>query len=1206
MMKKNLLLTIIASILIVITSSLTVNAIWSQYPDYVTNSPILRIRTGGDYYAMAITQADNILFYNQSVWQEINPPSGKTNGLNLISMDKSTNDKYYFYYSNSTANRLEVWKYTPSASFSCPSCWSLADSRTQLNHSFGYTTPDVFACNQQGYGLVGNVNDAECYALNGTGNLFNIIGLVDGISSSTSGSGVVAYSYLSVDNKYPYIETLVPSTKRIYKFNGVSLNLIQSISESPASYVLHYIASFDANQVNAKGYKSEIDTYNISLGQFKSIGYNGTAGGMNKVLFSPDGSGGRIFYSTNTDVYNTGKILWSISYYYNQNPYNLTRFSTVELTTASPITDYDFDYNLESGWLGTNTGTLYQYGIPPQGGTYTISASVIPTSTLFGTSATFYATPHNQDGQPTTSITLSIYENQTTPTTVYQVNLIGSPNIPDGTIVTDTVSGTIFWNNMKTNHEYTVRLVGNDTGNHISTTTVLNWIVISNTTTNTTNYNTTNYEQIDSNITGIQSVISLGENNAYASATNPAHDKIYLISYDSTNPNSITKKVLQINQTTGATVATSLAMGNNKIYLGTDNEIYEFKNAQNADATQLIQNETTTSLNLLSDYVYDLTSNNDQEAWVCNKVWTGDQLRYYNSTDKSTTNIGSINPCKTTYLTGELLIINMGSSGIRIYNTTTQTQISSITTDITNSPSGAYHDRITTYNNIMFAITGTNKITKYNLTNPTNPTKIADCYSLTGDLVSLEALSENEVIIGTDYPSLRVCDYGNNNNLDPQTGNYVSNLITALTTGNYPYEISKMGDSGKFQVAEDKAYAVYFYQKSQQINPTNQAPIVSNVSLSTTNPCVGQTIFADINAYDFENNEIYYDWDCTGARPLMANNYYLHSFQCTYSTSGTKILRIWTKDDYNLPSQTTININVTTCQQTPNQIQYKILDHETGEPIEGATITIDNTYVQLTDTFGNANFIVPNIQSYPVTIEKEGYFTGVGTITPSNNRVTVYLQPTTIGGQTVTTLLVNVQDTNSNAIFESLVTILNPVTGETKYANTNTQGQAILTNMFTGTNLILRASKDGYITEDSYVSISSGEQKTITLTIGTKKPSGQTIGNNRGCVDPIEGVMLCSPLNISGTGDNCNTDNECITGACLPHPSGIQGKCASFNWSLCDRDGRQRNNACFASYTTQGIGGGITVWMLGNFLYVLVFVVFLVMFAIIMASVRRR
>jgi hypothetical protein len=1190
-------------IMIIILSVLASAEEFTEYPNSFTSSGHHRIRVA-DNYAMAMNRTNGqISFYNSTEWVTISAPAGLNAGNpKLLSMDKSTDKNFYFLYGNTSSNgkNYEIWQYTPNVTLNCPSCWSLAESGVTPYRMASLYSADVlekgFACNQKGQGYVSGTNDAECYlTLNATVPVFP---LLDASSLPTpyceSGGG------LSFDNSKLHLACYDSGVYSynvvIYRYDsGVTWTLL---SNKVTSDDFPYIASYNSAGTVSTFVDVFPFTYNTSSSIFSkqstttNWGFEGVA-----PKFDPDNNA-NVYYSS----YSLG--LQSL-YKWNYFTPSLNRTyvqSNPIFTTTYYLNDLDFDYDTGAGWLAGTQGKMFQYDTEAvSSGAYIVTASVNPNPTIYGGVATFYATPQNQDLAGTTSVTVAIYQNQSSTLPLYLFSMIGDPYIPSGTQVSNTLSGDA-WTNFEPNHVYNVRMVANDTNSRLSDVSQLSWTVTTNSTSNTTSYNISQYESFNANIESIRAVLALGQDDAYAVGVNSTGG-IVVLSYDSTNPNAITRKEKGVI-TSGADFGTSIGIGTNNLYLGTNDEIYEFTNAQSGDATNLVQNETSTGFGILSaDYVYHVTGLSDLQAVLCRKGITVDDLRIYNSTAKDASQTISVNPCKTAYVIGSSVVVHRGASNIEIYNLTTQS-LSATITGISTYPAGADHDRISHYNNVMFAITATNKISKYNITNLLSPVKVADCYSLSGEPVSIEALSENEVIIGTSAPSLRVCDFSNQNTYEPSASGYVAGLLkTYPSSSYYPYEIERMGTAGKFHVAEDASYGVYFYQKAQVIEAENQPATINQVSLSTTNPCINQPVFVDIDATDPEGDDLTYDWDCNGIKALMTNNYLINSFSCSYTTTGQKFIKTWVKDSgTQTPVLTSKNVLVSNCTATP-QLQYKVLDANTGNPVADVLVTVDGVGTTTTDSLGNANIDVPTTTSYLVSFALQGYFTKTGYSTSSNSRVIVYLQSTTEVGATLT---VTVLDENSNALGGALVAITNPVTGESKNVLSDAQGKAILINMFTGNNMILGVSSEGYITSQTYISISANEQATETIQLEKKLEAGQTIGNNRGCVDRIEGVDLCSPLNITLNGDFCDIDSDCLTDECLPHPDGIQGKCSSFNWSLCDRDNRKRDNGCYASYMSQGVFSGITGWMLENFLYVLVLAVFLIVFVIIMASLRRK
>jgi hypothetical protein len=81
----------------------------------------------------------------------------------------------------------------------------------------------------------------------------------------------------------------------------------------------------------------------------------------------------------------------------------------------------------------------------------------------------------------------------------------------------------------------------------------------------------------------------------------------------------------------------------------------------------------------------------------------------------------------------------------------------------------------------------------------------------------------------------------------------------------------------------------------------------------------------------------------------------------------------------------------------------------------------------------------------------------------------------------------------------------------------------------------------------------------------------------------------------------CEQDSECETGYCTP-----TGKCSSFDMTYCDENGMTRGNQCILSAYGGCFMSSIGSIILGNFLYVLIFILLLVGVTYLAVMLRSR
>jgi hypothetical protein len=240
-----------------------------------------------------------------------------------------------------------------------------------------------------------------------------------------------------------------------------------------------------------------------------------------------------------------------------------------------------------------------------------------------------------------------------------------------------------------------------------------------------------------------------------------------------------------------------------------------------------------------------------------------------------------------------------------------------------------------------------------------------------------------------------------------------------------------------------------------------------------------------------------------------------------------------------------------------------------------------------------------------------------------NGQYLVYLVPTIITGGTTNILTVNTVDENDNPLPYVGVSVTDPVTAISRIGQTDAVGTTLFTNLPIGLELKITASKTGYRAENagiynvgnvekeeslylSYFTIQNGETKTLIIKLLNKATNPLVnYSRGRGCSDGISGIILCSPLNVSGDGDNCDSDDDCIGGRCQISPSNSR-TCSTFNWTYCDDIGMSRGNSCFIRATTGGMLGEAGSTMIKNFFYVLVAIAILFFIIIIVRSFKKQ
>lgn len=1177
MKTKTIIIPLILALLIL---PIVLGADWTQYTSSPVSCDIEKVRVAGSYAMAYCPTGDHVLFYNGSSWKEVAKPS---TSYDLQDFDKASNDEFYWYFASGSYS-YEVYKYNTNNE-----TWSLRESGSTSDTQL--TGLNSFACIEEGNGYVGGSNDAECWIAQSNDKLKGVINGNDinitppyTITKIQGGLRVWAFT-----TTYNYI----------YEYNGVSW---QSRERADPTYsVFDEISSTE--KVTAYAYY--LRGYNISLGQFQNdldiSTCSGTGHTYHKVVAVA-------IHPTTTKVYFTLRDTYYNHYIntiYNTNYQPDT--CNVDTNTPNIIRDIHFDKDTGNGWAVGANGIIYEYtggAPPPPSSEYDLNIWIEPNPTIYGDAVEFHAKATHSQNKPS-NITIYIYKDYNLTTLKKTVT---QNNIPSGTDVTmyELTENSPFWTNYPPNQTYYYYGTAVTTDNTNATGSIIvEWNITGEATQNTTVYEATQF--LEETPTGYQiyTITAQGEDHAYAGLTRTSDNKQHIMSFDSSNPTNIIGSLRNQSLTddggTNPNIITSMDVYYDNLYIGTNDELYIYTNATQQDAQKLtyLDDEELPG----ADGVIDLQVINDTKIWVGQNggIFDDDDIYLYNQTDQTFTKKMNIDPLRSLEYYDESIIAHQGSNQeIEIWNTTTTTKTATI--NIGTISVYAYNDLTSINNNTLYAITRENQIKKYDITNRTNPEEKAKCETpQEEDIISIEEIQPDQIIIGTYDTNngntwLMICDFTNNETYNVAEDKYEAQILQNLL-GRLPYEIEKMNEQGKFHTAEETHYGIYYYQKTIEEISVNNPPTINQVIATDTTPCQNQTIEFEIIASDPDNDIIRYESNCEGGS--YNNNEWTTSntFTCTYQTLGTKNINIWVKDEHDEITSKTTTINVQNCT-APHTLLFKVIDYDTGNPIQGATITIEEIGTKTTDMNGHADFTVPTNQEYQVTWTANEYETKTYNFQPSPLRYTIWLSKLT--GNTV--LIIQAQDQDNNPLGGSFVTVSNTITGQNKYGITDANGRITFTNMFTGEKLLISATNQekGYKEPTyKYTSLTENEQKTTTITLtkeGVLGEEPQLVATNRGCIDTIPGVILCGDL--SGQNNSCTQDTDCLSGRCMLALTTEARKCAKFNYTLCDAQGINRGNMCIFKNITAGILRMIGNLILQNFLYVLI-ILFLIITGLI-------
>lgn len=900
---------------------------------------------------------------------------------------------------------------------------------------------------------------------------------------------------------------------------------------------------------------------------------------------------------------------------------------TIDTSNAQWITNTNCTLYAEAEFSDGSTATSnnISWHITPST-LYPITPRIDPQTTIYGNQVIFYGKA-TYISNIASNLTLEIWDMNFT--TLYYTTTLN--NVPNGAEVElyRITQNSILWTGYQAGN-YTYNLQATLINNNASISNSTLWTVINGETINQTNYEAQEYSKLPDDIgfNGIYSVTPSNENNAYTSIQNGSN--LYIASWDITNPASIIYSRLNtaLNQQSGRngnpTSISSIDMiqGLNRLFIGTNNNLFIYDNASNNIASGLIYDFDKGFGIFENDGINDISAQSIDYAYVC-QDGTGlenDDIYLYNYTLADFQDQMNSAPCISIKYDNWVYVHGGGNTNIKIWNPITQTLTSTI--DFTKTISTrAYRDLLDVKNYYLSFIAGKDEIRRYDISNASNPILSGKCFTneTNEEIESIEAITNDEIIIGLYNPRnnvdiIYVCDFGNNDTYSATKGGYVAQYLSGIY-GTKAWEITKANNQGKILMASGDRLEIFFYEKTNTSLQVNNPPIIDDYTFTpNTTICLNQIVDIEIIAHDPDTTPpadyLQYGVSCSGGgQPTTYSAYNL--LTCSYSTAGTKTITIIVKDNHGLPSTASYDtITVNNCNQTNvTTIFFKIIDGNTANPVIGATINIylNQTLIALGTTNNNGyadfNGLTP-LTYYRATFTKDGYATKTEYFYTNNIRYVRALEPTNPNGTTRTLLTVTVQNSNNTLLEGVLVATLDPVTGASRYGLTDYSGTVYIFDIQPSNSFIVGARKEGYETTSVYASISNGEQKSVNIIMGQSRgANGYFPATPRQCADTIRGVWLCGNLSTTGIGNSCTQDTECISGRCS---IGLTiRECSRFNYTLCDSQGINRGNTCIFKNMTRGIFTTIGDLILGNFLYVLLLVFLIVAGLIIKRSLSH-
>jgi hypothetical protein len=1188
-----IILTAIIALIFTIQSATATT--WNQYTPSPTTDALVGVLALSNGESFAYTSGMNKCFlYNTTNWAEIQCPDDQISlpTYTFLDAQKTSNGTLLIAYSSTSAGyNLKVIEYNFGTG-----TYSVLSTTT---------SPDVF------FTFKCIVDDDTCYAtgLNNAGIRYKVYPTQQTIN--------ITISHEFLLNSNHFIMTSIRNTfdyACLYEWNGISdVSRYGSCSSNQDWYSHLYItASERAGLLSAGG--NIIRWYNYSSGLFISDTANTSCRFSNEALIYFDN---KIQYLSPS-----GKGI-------ADRDYNTNNCHVQEISPQN-LNDMDSDETTGISWAVGDNGYIYE--ATSGSGAYNVNPRIATSPTQYGNLVTFYGTA-TEPSSIASNLTLEIWD-ATFTTLIYTTTI---PNVPSGieTALYSIPSNSPLWGQYPVGN-YIYNLQGTVTDGSQTQSNSIAWSVTAPSTTNITTYTATCFNKDITGISGIYGVTAWDENHVYTSAQIISTNKPTIASFDITNPQNIQTSLLSdhngttisLNQISGRNgnpsgiSGISVNHGLNKLYVSTNDNLFVFTNATNKQAENLLYETDQGSFGFLENHdindVYATTTEN--KSWIC-QHGTGlynDDIYSYDDGNQSFDQQMNSNPClnliRTSDGSGEYIIVHRGTNrDVQIWNVTSLSLLTTI--DITKTISTyAYHDLISTSGNYLYLIAGQDEIRRYDITNKANVSLAGKCYTKNAgeQITSIEALNDDTIVFGTiNNAYIYACDYTNNATYSTTKGGYEGQMLSPLLY-NQAWSITKNNANGKFSIAEDTGYETCNYEKTTGQVTSNNPPVIDQITTTATTPCMNQTVQFQIIASDPDAGDtLGYAHDCNGGTPTYFTTNY--EFICWYPTTGTKTITFAVQDNHGATTSSSTPIIVQNCVQTnATTILFRIIDSATANAIEGATITLSTLNngtigTQTTNSLGYADFTGLSYEEYRATYTMNGYIPQTQYFYPSNERYTRWLDP--INGANGTNpqavLTIMVYDKSNHPLENALVGATDIVTGESKSALTDYTGAGYILGISPSSKLLISASKEGYATSSTYASIGIGEQKTVNIIMGITTTGGAVDVTNRHCVDQIKGVMLCGNLSITGVGNSCTQDTDCISGRCAIAVSGLGRECSRFNWTICDHQGEDRNNACFMRATGQGTFRGFGDYILNNFLYVLLAIAVIIIVLMMIRAVKR-
>gem|GEM_PF-5372563 len=320
----------------------------------------------------------------------------------------------------------------------------------------------------------------------------------------------------------------------------------------------------------------------------------------------------------------------------------------------------------------------------------------------------------------------------------------------------------------------------------------------------------------------------------------------------------------------------------------------------------------------------------------------------------------------------------------------------------------------------------------------------------------------------------------------------VNGYVVAKDTTGYTF---KPGKKGIYTVTFEASDGIDTARTSWKVSvfeePEKKPPVaiilVNGKELDEVTVEVGEEIEFDASrSYDIDGKIVSYYWDL-GDGTTSTKIKLTHA----YSKEGTYTVKLKVKDNDGLEDEDT----VTVCVKKPEtyKLTFLVVDKETGEPLEGAVVKVDDSLSATTDKEGKATFeLSPGTHTYKVS--KEGYKEVSGVVTvESDKEVKVELEKIKY---TVTFEVLD--EETAEPIKGAKVTI----DGLTEY--TDEKGKASFT-VLPGT-YTYKVEKEGYESKEGTVKVEENTYLTVYLKKAKYTVTFLVVDKETG--EPLEGAVV--------------------------------------------------------------------------------------------------